>query len=146
MGSTGNIFGGWCACGRHIDPYGVDNHDLGHWCGHCETMWNKANAAGRLDILKPMRTSTMPIPLQMIYIIRGLPVTAEIIIECLGGSTLWFKYKLKRMLLRIVIEGRAYGFESFLSRCTRQNFIVSTTNVDILDVILDGVCTYQSGP
>ena len=114
-------------------PLGFDDIDVGHWCGQCDVDWQLTLARVKLCQCLSRRP-----------LIPCLPAM-DVIAGFLGGTRTWFKLALRRYLLRFVLEGKAFGFESPLSKISRRCWNLPPRSVlgyddDVLDNILDFVC------
>ena len=130
MGSHGWSWRRMCpSCqARRIDPLGCDDEDVGQWCGQCDVDWQLARAKIKVSKLLSHRP-----------LIPCLPAI-EVMSGFLGGTRKWYKLALRRCLLRLILEGKAYGFRPTISKLFSGCFNNRTDwNSDVLDRILDGV-------
>ena len=109
-----------------IDPLGVDEANVGHWCGLCDVEYHRASSFSRLRQLSR----------------RPLQSTEALwwVAECLGGNRASFRHAMQRYLLRLHLEGKPYGFVP----CTmmlRRVLLRGSGSVtdDALDIVLDYV-------
>ena len=118
---------------RRIDPLGFDDISVGHWCGQCDVDWQLTLA--RVKLCQCLSRHPLVPCLPAVEVIAGF----------LGGTRTWFKLALRRYLLRFVLEGKAYGFESPLSKISRRCSNLPPRSElgyddDVLDIILDFAC------
>ena len=118
----------WCT--RRIDPLDTDNDEVGHFCGLCRVNYAQAISWSRLRKLAP--TPFLP------------PEVFQVVAECLGGNRSSFRRAMKRFLLRLLLEGKPYGYRPCTLMLRRVLPRHSTTD-DALDIVLDYVFGVRCG-
>ena len=124
-----------CQCGRVLDPLGMSDADVGHWCGLCDVQYDIAVSSARMQLFTSHRSDSTTVEVLM-----RLQPAGSVIAGYLSGSPQWFRRKLYRQLLLIVLHPSTL-FYKFRSVWLTSTFF---THRDLIDLILDFVCRWQS--
>ena len=116
-----------------MDSYGLDDPEIGSWCGCCDAQWEGDVCRAKLSLCSSRQLPPLP------------PVAIAKVVECLAGNIAARVAACKRStrvtLLRLVLHGKPHGVHTVMGPFIERGAHLDTQR-DVLDYILEFVVPY----